>query len=547
MQQTVYNAAIYVRLSTKDKENDSIANQKNLIQDFVKNKKEINIVSVRIDDGYTGTNFDRPSFQLMLADIKEGRINCVIVKDLSRFGREYIGAGKYISRLFPFHGVRLIAINDNVDTITSNFSTEMHITIKNLLNDSYSGDISKKIRTALETKRKNGEFVGPFTSYGYKRSEEESERNKLLIDEYAASTVQNIFRWKLAGMSQDAISKKLNSLGVLSPLEYKRSQGFNYKSGFKSNARSLWTPVAVKRILTNELYIGTLIQGVRTTPNHKIKVVQVKNKKDWCVIPNHHESIVSEEDFALVQQLLLWDTRTSPNADAVYPLSGLTVCGDCLHPMIRKQTKSGDKKYAYYICSLNKRDRNSCSSHRIREEYLENTVLQIIQNHIRIVVEMKKCLDYIGNIPFQKLSLKKANANLLKIEEEISKYKKLKTNLYEDFTDGLLSKEDYRDINEQYEIRKKEAEESKIQIQKEIDMLYKKESSQQLWMQDFLQCRNINRVTRTVAVKLIKQIRVFDSKKLEVIFRHSQDYEKLLVHIQEISSRNNSTVEREVI
>lgn len=208
---TTYNAVAYVRVSKEDiaagqvkkAESNSISNQKKLISDFVKDKQEINIVSVRTDDGYTGTNYDRPAFQLMLDDIRAGRINCVIVKDLSRFGREYIDAGKYIDRLFPYYGVRLIAINDNIDTITKDMSDELGITIRNLFNDNYCRDISIKTRSSLKVKRKNGEFTGAFVAYGYRRSDK--EHNNLMIDEYPASVVQDIFKWKLAGMSQASL------------------------------------------------------------------------------------------------------------------------------------------------------------------------------------------------------------------------------------------------------------------------------------------------------------------------------------------------------
>ena len=231
--ESVYLTAAYMRLSKEDLdygdsrkiESNSISNQKQLIMDYVKDKPEFQLVSLRIDDGYTGTNYDRPAFQLMLEDIKAGRINCIIIKDLSRFGREYIDTGKYIDRIFPYYGVRLIAINDGVDTITRDMTADFGITIRNLVNDNYCRDISMKIRSSLTTKRKNGEFTGPFAPYGYKRSEK--ERNKLVIDEGAACVVRDIFRWKLSGMNNDAISNRLNNMGILCPMEYKCSKGYN--------------------------------------------------------------------------------------------------------------------------------------------------------------------------------------------------------------------------------------------------------------------------------------------------------------------------------
>lgn len=547
---TTYNAVAYVRVSKEDiaagqvkkTESNSISNQKKLISDFVKDKQEINIVSVRTDDGYTGTNYDRPAFQLMLDDIRAGRINCVIVKDLSRFGREYIDAGKYIDRLFPYYGVRLIAINDNIDTITKDMSDELGITIRNLFNDNYCRDISIKTRSSLKVKRKNGEFTGAFVAYGYRRSDK--EHNNLMIDEYPASVVQDIFKWKLAGMSQDGIARKLNEQGILSPLEYKRSLGMNYKSGFKVKEKAVWTAIAVRRILTNELYVGTLIQGIRTTPNHKVKTVKVNDKEDWCILENNHEPIVSQKTFNLVQRLLALDTRTSPNKDVVFSLCGLVVCGDCGNPMVRKVTTAKGKKYSYYVCSRNK-DRSGCSSHRIKTDDLETAVLRILQNHIRVVVEMRKCLDFIEKLPFRQINLRKAEERLLKIEEEISRYRKLKITLYEDMKEGIVTKEDYVDISVQYEQRIKDAEQAAEQIHKEIDTLMGNSTDEQRWMKDFIQYKNLTQLTRIAAVELIEKIHVFENKKIVVEFLHAQDFEKLMHHLSEY--KKAEIIEKEAI
>ena len=547
---TTYNAVAYVRVSKEDiaagqvkkAESNSISNQKKLISDFVKDKQEINIVSVRTDDGYTGTNYDRPAFQLMLDDIRAGRINCVIVEDLSRFGREYIDAGKYIDRLFPYYGVRLIAINDNIDTITKDMSDELGITIRNLFNDNYCRDISIKTRSSLKVKRKNGEFTGAFVAYGYRRSDK--EHNNLMIDEYPASVVQDIFKWKLAGMSQDGIARKLNEQGILSPLEYKRSLGMNYKSGFKVKEKAVWTAIAVRRILTNELYVGTLIQGIRTTPNHKVKTVKVNDKEDWCILENNHEPIVSQKTFNLVQRLLALDTRTSPNKDVVFSLCGLVVCGDCGNPMVRKVTTAKGKKYSYYVCSRNK-DRSGCSSHRIKTDDLETAVLRILQNHIRVVVEMRKCLDFIEKLPFRQINLRKAEERLLKIEEEISRYRKLKITLYEDMKEGIVTKEDYVDISVQYEQRIKDAEQAAEQIHKEIDTLMGNSTDEQRWMKDFIQYKNLTQLTRIAAVELIEKIHVFENKKIVVEFLHAQDFEKLMHHLSEY--KKAEIIEKEAI
>lgn len=405
----IYHAAIYVRLSKEDgdvstnakAESNSISNQKDFIRNFLADKKDIRIVKEYVDDGYSGSNFDRPSFQTMMEDIKRGVIDCVVVKDLSRFGREYIDSGRYIERLFPALGVRFIAINDNYDSVTGKSQgDEIIIPFKNLINDAYCRDISIKIRSHLDVKRKNGEYIGAFVPYGYEKSED--DKHKLVIDTYAAGIVKEIFRLKLHGMSQDAIATQLNNEGVLAPMEYKQSTGSGYQTGFLQNEKSVWSSVTVRRILENEIYIGNLVQGKRTTPNHKVKQEVVKPESDWIRIEKNHEPIISDRDFEIVQRLLGMDTRISPDSDVVYNLSGIAVCADCGSPMTRKITTAGDKKYAYYICSNHKLTKQ-CSQHSISVSLLEDTVLEMLKLHIKNVMNLEEILDYVLDITVTEL------------------------------------------------------------------------------------------------------------------------------------------------
>lgn len=332
----IYRAAIYVRLSKEDgdlddvrkAESNSISNQKSLILNYLKDKEDIEIVSIREDDGYSGATFDRPAFKLMMQDVKDGIIDCIVVKDLSRFAREYIDAGRYIERMFPAMGIRFIAINDAYDSAdTQAQGNEIIIPFKNLINDAYCRDISIKIRSHLETKRQNGEFVGNYCVYGYKKSE--IDHNVIVPDEYAGPVVQDIFHWIKNGMSLDAISDKLNALGILSPMAYKLSKGENYKTAFQKKDELLWTPVAVRRIATNIIYTGTLVQGKITTPNHKVKTRILKPQEKWAVCHNNHEALVSLRTFQIVQRLLSVDMRMAPGKDSIYLLSGIAVCADC--------------------------------------------------------------------------------------------------------------------------------------------------------------------------------------------------------------------------
>lgn len=535
---TQYQAAAYVRLSKEDlisasglrSESNSISNQKQLILDFVKDKADIKIVSIREDDGYTGTDYDRPDFQRMMDDIRAGVVNCVIVKDLSRFGREYINAGKYIDRLFPYYGVRLISINDGIDTITRSSSDDFNIMLKNLMNDNYCRDISIKIRSQLHVKRKNGEFLGAFAPYGYEK--DESDKNKLVIDPYAAEIVREIFRWKLEGVNQDSIARRLNEQGILSPMEYKKSKGLSFRSSFKTNDQAKWSAVAIRRILTNPVYVGTLVQGVRSRPNYKIKKIVVNAEEDWVICENAHEAIIHPRFFLLVQRLLELDTRTSPNEEHVFPLAGLMYCGDCGGPIIRKTQIASGKNFYYYICG-NHKNTGKCSNHRISRTQIEEAVLKLLQEHIRMLTELESVLKTIRETPLRRYSVRKVQEHMLNLETEIERFRRLKISAYEDLKEGVLSKEDYFDITEQYERRIANANLAHEQAQREMDLYIQNGSAPQKWIQEFIEYQNIKTLTRSMAVECIDRIIIYEDKRIEVTFTHMQDYRSLVSQVED--------------
>ena len=530
----IYHAAIYVRLSKEDgdvagaskAESNSISNQKELIRDFLKDKEDIVVVSERVDDGYSGSSFERPSFKLMLEDIKKGVVDCVVVKDLSRFGREYIDSGRYIERLFPALGVRFIAVNDGYDSLEGkDQSDEIIIPFKNLINDAYCRDISVKIRSHLEVKRKNGEFIGSFAPYGYQK--DEGCRNRLVVDPVAAGVGRDIFRMKLHGMSQDAIAGRLNDMGVLSPMEYKSASGSNYQTSFKTGERALWSSVTVRRILENECYVGNLVQGRQTTPNHKVKKYVVKPEKDWVRIEKNHEAVVSDRDFAIVQRLLGMDTRMSPEQSEVYPLAGMVVCADCGAAMVRKNVCSGKRKYRYYVCSRNK-ETKECASHRIGVERLEEAVLEVLKVQVANVLDLKRAMEKVSEIPFQELDIRELERRIEQKEAEVLRCRELRNMLYEDMKDGIVSKEDYRELHEAYTQRRDLAEEAVRQMKGEIEDILASNTDKYRWLDYFAEHGNIDRLTRNVAVELIERVKVVDRETVEVVFSFGDCYREVL-------------------
>ena len=331
-----YKAAIYLRLSKEDGdfsfsgeklESDSISNQRLLIMDYLKKHPEITVVKEYCDDGFTGANFERPDFNKMMDAVRAGEINCIVVKDLSRFGREYIGSGEYIQKIFPRLGIRFIAINDHYDNAQPGAAdNELVLPFKNLMNDSYCRDISIKVRSNLEAKRRSGQFVGTRVVFGYMRSPD--NKNQLVIDPEAASVVQEIFKWKVEGLSPAQIADQLNTANVPSPIEYKKAKGSKQRTCFQTKQVALWSAVAIYRILKNEIYTGTLVQGKTTSPNHKVKKTVAKPSNEWSRTENAHDPIIAPSQFDLVQRLMQDDTRSPVGAKGVHPFSGKIFCAD---------------------------------------------------------------------------------------------------------------------------------------------------------------------------------------------------------------------------
>ena len=529
LQSKVFKAAIYVRLSKEDgdvtdavkTESNSISNQRELIKDFLNDKDDIEVVSERVDDGFSGVNFERPAFQAMLEDIRKGLVDCVVVKDLSRFGRNYIDAGRYIEQIFPMLGVRFIAVNDNYDSLNHSSQTDgILLPFKNLVNDAYCRDISIKIRSHLEIKRKNGEFIGAFTVYGYKK--DPVQKNHMVIDEYAAGIVQNIYRWKLGGLSQQAIADRLNAQGILSPAEYKKSCGSKYRASFQTSKKALWNPVSVNRILKNEVYTGCLIQGKVTTPNYKVKKTVVKDESQWVRIPDTHEPVISREMYELVHGLLGCDMRMSPGADAVYLFSGLLYCADCKNPMTRKISRSNGKEYVYYLCSEHKRKGCCNSSHRISEQALQEAVLQSILIYMDKLQSMDKRLKQIEELPEKQRDIRITDDRISILEKDVEKYDVLKTNLYEDLKSGVLEKDEYQLMKQEFDSRRERVLEDIRHSREERDRLARNIGKHHKWIEDLLKYKEIKTLDRMALVEMVERIEVCEGKCINIRFRYEE-------------------------
>lgn len=542
---TIYKAADYLRLSKEDgdfsfsnnkAESDSISSQRKIIQRFVAQQPDIELVAEFSDDGYSGTSFERPQFQKMMEAVKAGEINCIIVKDLSRFGREYINAGRYIEKIFPQLGVRFIAVNDNYDSLNFSTSDSLIVPIKNFLNDSYCRDISIKVRSNFESRRRNGEFVSNYTPYGYLRSP--NDKTQLVIDEAAGEVVRDIFRWKVEGMSPVTIAEKLNLRGVLSPSEHKRSIGINYKTAFQTNARSKWSPKTVIRILTNEVYTGVLVQGKRTTPNYKVKHTIVKDEQDWSRIENAHEPIIQVREFELVQKLMQEDSRRASGSDTVYPLSGRVYCGTCGALAKRYSVTYNGSKYAYYTCP-NTTKEGSCEKRRISEKELENTVLTLLQSEIKLVLNMERALSQIEELAWEHRETARLDKAIEIKMAEAEKCRTMKVSIYEDLQEGLISQEEFLQMKEGYSQQIGEIEQDIGKLKKERAMIQEGVADRSGWLSQFRKYQNLPSLSRAAVVNLVDQIQLYPDKKIRVVLRYQDQLADMMEFL-----RGQDTAER---
>lgn len=536
-----FKVAIYLRLSKEDddlscssgakSESNSISNQRKLIYDFMKSHPELELYDEYKDDGKSGSNFDRAEFQRMMKDIEAGKVNCVIVKDQSRFGRDYIDVGKYKEKIFPKLGVRFITINEGYDSLSATSSDDLAFTINSFVYDFYIRDISTKIRTNLTAKKQNGEYAGAFVAYGYVKDSD--DKSKLVVDPFAANVVRDIFRWKIEGLSPQNIAVRLNELGIPSPAEYKRQSGSKYKTSFQTSSKAIWSHVSVRRILKNEIYLGVMIQGKRTTPNYKTKTVVTKAESEWLRVEGTHEAIISVRDFELVQELLKDDTHCRAGDVTVPVYAGRIYCGDCGATAVRKTVSYAGKRYVYYVCNANKHDKTVCSRHSIREDVLDQVIYQTVRHQIDLLLDVDKALRQFENLSWEKHKLKQLDASIEIQEEAVRKNNTLRLGIYEDLRAGLLDRSEYESLKKELAERIDEATAAIEKLNKEKREILDGASKQQSWVEQFRQYENVTELTRPMVIHLIERINIFEDSNIEIVFRHRNQIEEILQFISE--------------
>lgn len=530
----IYDAALYLRLSKDDMEegstkmeSNSIANQRELLRSFVKSQPDIQIFDIYVDDGYSGGNFDRPEFKRMTTDIEAGKVNCVIVKDLSRFGREYIEAGRWIERTYPALNVRFISVTDHFDSKTADFSEKSFVVpIKNFVNESYCRDISGKVRSHQKMKRERGEFIGAFAPYGYRKDTE--NKNCLIVDDYAADIVRKVFSWKIEGFSLGAIAEKLNMRHIQSPKEYKQSNGENYHAGFQGTDIPKWSAVQIKRILTNEVYIGNMVQGKQERISYKVKQRLEKPESEWVRVENTHPAIISFSDYEVVQRLLQYDGRASKTSDSSSFFAGFVFCGDCGVPMIRRVNRYKGKEKAFYICQT-KNKGGDCTRHSVPEDVLKRIVLKEIQTFTALFTDYEMVMEELQKMEISYEQVVNYDMQIAKLQEEYSRFYSLKASLHDDLRTGLITKEEFDDFRESYGKRCEELEQMIEEQKTMVKQMFEGGVRATVRLEEWKRSLELKELDRTLLALTVDRIEIYENKQIRIRLRYQDVFEKMNV------------------
>lgn len=536
--QKSYKAALYLRLSVQklgeeQTESDSIANQEALLRSFLKSYPDIKIKKVFKDDGFSGVSFDRPAFQKMMQMVYDNEIDCIVVKDLSRLGRNHTETGKYITRVFPAFGVRFIAVTDHIDTANSNSDAENFIIpFKDLLNDSYSRDISVKVRTALAVQRAEGKFGGAFYPYGYEIDPKDC--NKYIIDEEAADVIRKIFRWTFDGIGSTEIARRLNMMKIPSPMEYKRKKklGEKYVPGERP-----WNIFQVYRILRNDTYIGVLRLGRLTTPNYKVKKVIEKPEDEWCVFPDHHEAIIPKHEFDLMQDVLNRDSRSSKKATCkkahgvysnMYPLVGYIYCADCGGAMHVKTSNAKGHSYRYYVCGVNKNDSSVCSTHTVAYEKVIETVLCALNMHLRTLFDFDEAIQKRALASLTQPAIEKLQIKIGQMLEEKYALTKQEAALDKDLYEGILSEREYWELKADYKSRIEQIEKDAAELEIQKNNQVASQENNIYWINKYKEGGELTDLSRRDVITFIDRVEVKDEDHITITFRFGDEYKRVL-------------------
>lgn len=463
-----YRTAAYARLSVEDSKNpdcDSIENQLSLVRNYIEGKPYLTQTAEYIDNGVSGTRFDRPEFMRMVADMRAGKIDCIVVKDLSRLGRNYLETGDYLEKIFPFFGIRFIAVTDGYDSIDSSAADDgLIVPLKNLINEAYAKDMSKKVSTAIGIKQRQGKFIGCRAAYGYRKSPE--DKNQLIVDREVSSIVSRIFECKAAGMGNGAIARMLNEEGIASPMRYKYEKGLIKNSRY---AESLWNDGTIAAMIVNPVYIGDMEQGTQREAMYMGIKKYKPQKSERIYVAGTHEPIVSRKLFDKVQELIEERKQRYFECREKYrdigrkenKFDNILFCGDCggrlkLHSPVDSRGETVRVHYKYICPNSESYGEKFCRRKKIKMQDLEEAVEAALRVHLKLFLDTKEVLQNLNRTAQAKQIQGNYRRQMAETKSRMERAQSMNSSLYSDYADGLLNERDYLFAKKKYV---KEAEE----------------------------------------------------------------------------------------
>lgn len=532
---------IYVRLSIensgKDDDGDSIENQTSICKEYVEEHPDLKLYDIYEDNGKKGTNFDRPEFNRLMDDVRAGKVKCVLVKDLSRFGRDYIEAGEYLEKIFPFLGVRFISITDGYDSLTAGDAEgALMIPLKNMINDVYAKDISRKIITSFRARQEKGEYLPAFPPYGYVKSKTKAYRYE--VDEEVAPYVRMIFEWKAAGVSHSEICKRLNDMGAVTPARRKVELGIWHAEKYK---HTIWHGRTIIDIMKNATYTGTLVYG--RMPKSLYQGIKCHRAKpdEWRCIPDAHEAIVSQELFDKVQKIFdersarmqkKWAESKQVRDKIVNLFVKRIYCGDCGKRMrfVKGNNALRDKNFYYtnYVCGgyLDSGYRN-CTRHSIRYQDVVDAVFAAMQVQMEYALNQEKMMQKLRGTAKERNLIDQYVAKVNYLTQELKKVNSRREGLFESFAEGILDEADYqyakKSYDEEYASLEKQLSEAKSR-KKELDGVL---TANNEWLQAMHKVEDATELDQDLVNALVKKVLIYEDNRVEVEFKFREQKDVL--------------------
>lgn len=538
----VYRAGLYARISVeteRKREADTIGNQLQLLKDYVSEHSDLTVFDIYSDDDISGTDFIRPEFSRMMNDLRDGKIDCIIVKDLSRLGRNYLESGEYIEMVFPFFRCRFISVTDRFDTKYQ--QADISVQLKNMANEMYAKDISRKICSTMRTIQDQGKFAGSRAPYGYRL--DPADKHHLVIDEETASIVKQLFELLAEGNTVHYVATTMNARGIPSPGRLLYERGIATTDHFKN---SKWYMQTVRRILQDEIYLGWMVSGKFRSTYHSTgkKGSQPVPREEWIVTKGTHEPIVTEELFNKVQEYFV-RMKEEHGQTAVYNskskkasiFKGHLRCGECGQAMFLRNKHSHGKVTAWYYCALHENYNSSyCVKKAVKKQDVEDIALKLIRTQIKLFTDAREMIIALNKKESSKTKHRIYSDQIRNVKKQIEKYMSLKASLYEDFANGVLSQSDYISMGQEYAQKADELRIFLAELEKEAQKYSQTYAMNGSWAQIIEQYQNAETLTEEMIDAFIDEMILYNNGHVEVKFRFKDELDEV-IHLAAIRQR----------